>query len=90
MGRDVRAEVRDFISAHFYVPPEVMLGDDDPLQARGFIDSTGVLALIMFVEGRYGLSVEDDEVVPENLDSIARIASFVERKRPGAVQSAVP
>lgn len=87
---DLRAEVRDFISTHFYVPPDMKLGDDDPLLSRGIIDSTGVLELIMFIEGRYGLSVEDDEVVPENLGSIAHIASYVERKRLGAVQSAVP
>jgi len=86
---DVRSEVRDFISAHFYVPPDMQVEDGDPLLARGIMDSTGVLELIVFLEGRYGMSVEDDEVVPENLGSIAGIASYVERKRGGAVQSQV-
>ena len=48
---------------------------------QGIIDSTGVLELVGFLESTYAISVEDEELIPENLDSIASIASFVERKQ---------
>ena len=47
----------------------------------GLIDSTGILELVSFVEGKYGIKVADDELVPENLDSVRHIAAFVNRKR---------
>jgi acyl carrier protein len=46
----------------------------------GVVDSTGVLEIIGFLEQAFGLKVEDDEIVPANLDSIDRIVAFVERK----------
>ncbi len=46
----------------------------------GLIDSTGVLELVAFVEEKYGFKVGDDELVPENLDSVANLAGFVARK----------
>ena len=45
------------------------------------IDSTGVLELVTFLEEKYDVTVEDDEVTPENLDSVRLIAQFVQRKR---------
>jgi acyl carrier protein len=47
---------------------------------QGIIDSTGVLELVSFLEQRYGIKVEDEELVPENLDSIDNLFRFVERK----------
>ena len=49
----------------------------------GLIDSTGVLELVAFVEEKYGFKVGDDELVPENLDSVANLAAFVARKKGG-------
>ncbi|MBE7451233.1 MAG: acyl carrier protein [Kofleriaceae bacterium] len=46
----------------------------------GLIDSTGVLELVTFIEERYAIKVGDDELVPENLDSVANLAGFVVRK----------
>ena len=46
----------------------------------GLIDSTGVLELVGFIESTYNLKVGDDELVPENLDSVANLAAFVVRK----------
>jgi acyl carrier protein len=47
----------------------------------GIIDSTGVLELIMFLEEQFGIKVADEEMTPENLDSVDRIVAFVGRKR---------
>jgi len=47
----------------------------------GLVDSTGVLEIVSFIEGKYGISVGDDEMIPEHLDSVANIAAFVARKK---------
>ncbi len=49
----------------------------------GLIDSTGVLELVAYIEEKYGFKVADDELVPENLDSVANLAAFVTRKAGG-------
>jgi acyl carrier protein len=55
-------------------------GDDESLIAAGVVDSTGVLELVDFLETDLGVKVEENETLPENLDSIANIVRFVERK----------
>jgi acyl carrier protein len=57
------------------------LPGDASLIEAGIIDSTGVLELVGFLERTYGLRIADDELVPENLDSIDRVVRFVESKR---------
>ncbi len=49
----------------------------------GLVDSTGVLEIVSFLEGKYGISVSDDELTPQNLDSVANLAAFVVRKKGG-------
>jgi acyl carrier protein len=73
--------IRDFIAQNFYVADPAFLEDDDAsLTASGIVDSTGMLEVIAFVERTLGVQVADDELLPENFDSIGRIAAFVERK----------
>jgi len=81
MPDDIRARVREFVLTNFYVPTGDALKDDTSLFEGGYVDSTGVLELIAFIEGAFGVQVADAETVPENLDSIERVARFVERKR---------
>ena len=57
---------------------------DEDVLARGIVDSLGVTQLVGFVEDRYGIQVSDDDLVPANFQTLARIAEFVERKRAGA------
>ncbi len=77
---DIRQQTRDFITTNFYVADPGSLADDASLLDQGIIDSTGVLEVIGFIEDTFGIKVEDDEMLPENLDSIERIAGFVARK----------
>jgi acyl carrier protein len=72
--------IRDFIAQNFYVADPAALEDEASLTATGIVDSTGMLEVIAFVERTLGVQVADDELLPENFDSIARIAAFVERK----------
>jgi acyl carrier protein len=78
---DIRGQVREFVLSNFYVPAGDVLADEASLFDGGYVDSTGVLELIAFVESQFGITVADAETVPENLDSIARVAAFIERKR---------
>ena len=78
---DPRQQVRDFVRGNFYVSDATSLTDAASLLELGVVDSTGVLEIIGFVERSFGIQVEDDEIVPENLDSIDRITDYVARKR---------
>jgi acyl carrier protein len=77
---DTRQRIREFVTSNFFVQDAVGLTDTASLLDIGVVDSTGVLEIIAFLESTFGLTVEDDEIVPENLDSIERIAAFVGRK----------
>jgi acyl carrier protein len=78
---EIKQQIRDFITTNFYVADPSTLEDDASLLDRGIIDSTGVLEVIGFVEDNFGIKVEDNEMLPENLDSIDNIAAFVARKQ---------
>ena len=77
----LQQQIRDFVTANFYVADPKALEDRTSLLDHGIIDSTGVLEVIMFIESTFGVTVEDSEMLPENLDSIERIAAFVARKQ---------
>ena len=72
--------LREFIRDNFLYGKEPTFSDDDSFLEMGLIDSTGVLELVAHLEGRHGFTIEDDELVPENLDSIHNIEQFIERK----------
>ncbi len=76
----VETEIRQFIADRFLFGDDKKLGDDDSLLEAGIIDSTGILELINHLEERYRIKVADDELVPENLDTIAGIAAFLAKK----------
>lgn len=77
-----RRQVRDYVATNFYVRDLETLRDNSSLLDQGIIDSTGVLEVVGFVEDTFAIQVEDDDLRPENFDSIDRIASFIARKRP--------
>jgi acyl carrier protein len=74
--------IRAFILENFlFTDNGSRLEDDASFLEEGIVDSTGVLELVMFVEETYGFSVEDDEILPENFDSVEQLAAYVRRKR---------
>lgn len=76
--------IRSFILKNFlFSADEKALADDGSLIASGAIDSTGVLELIMFVEETFRIKVAEEEMLPENLDSVVKIVRFLQRKRTG-------
>jgi acyl carrier protein len=78
-------QLREFLAANFFLgdDPGGMPGSGSLIEA-GIIDSTGVLELVGFLEDTYGIRVDDEDLVPENLDSIDNIVRFVGRKQASA------
>ena len=79
---ELKAKIREYIVENF------LFGDDAPLTSdsislldEGIIDSVGVMELVAFLEGDFGLTVEDEELIPENLDSVENLASFISKKQ---------
>lgn len=78
---DLKNEIRDFILENFMMGMEENeLNDSDSLLDKGIIDSTGVLELVGFIEEKYQFTIEDDELVPDNLDSVNNLVKFIEKK----------
>ena len=76
-----KKQIWDFLASNFYIADMKALEDDTSLLDQGIIDSTGVLEVIGFLEETFGIMVDDDELLPENLDSIEGIARYVIRKK---------
>jgi acyl carrier protein len=82
MTSELHKQVRDFILENYlFTDDESVLGLDESLLERGIVDSTGMLEIIMFIEDELGVTVADEEMIPENLDSVNRITAFVSRKK---------
>ena len=79
---ELKAKIRGYIIENF------LFGDTAPLTSdgislldEGIIDSVGVMELVAFLEEDFGLTVEDEELIPENLDSVENLAGFISRKQ---------
>jgi acyl carrier protein len=80
---NVEQELRRFVIDNFpFGEVGEGLSNDDSFLDQGIIDSTGVLELVTFLEETYEIKVEDEELIPDNLDSINRLVKFIERKLP--------
>jgi acyl carrier protein len=78
---DYKAPVRRFIEETFIVgSEELQLEDSDSFMDRHVVDSTGFLELILFLEETWAVTVEDTEIVPENLDSLDGLQAYLTRK----------
>jgi acyl carrier protein len=80
---DIASALREFIRENFLFGQDTALSDDDSFLGLGIIDSTGVLELVAFLEKRLDIRVADDDLVPENLDSINNLVRFIEAKQEG-------
>lgn len=80
---NVQERVRQFIIQNFYVADPAELTDDASLIAGGWVDSTGMLEVMSFLETEFKIRIADTEMIPENLDSVAKIAKFVAGKAGG-------
>jgi acyl carrier protein len=78
----LQTEIKNFIIDNFlFGDQNHEIGLDDSFMETGIIDSTGILELIEFVEESYEIKVNDNELVPENLDSLSNISTFIINKK---------
>ena len=74
-------KIRAFIFSNFlFDAEESALDNDTSFLEQGIIDSTGVLELVEWLEETFALKVDDEELIPGNLDSVNRLAHFIARK----------
>jgi acyl carrier protein len=82
MAQHLKEPIRRFIETSFLFREERQgLVDDESLLGAGLIDSTGILELVSYIEAEFGIVVQDEEIIPENLDSVWQIAAYVDRKQ---------
>lgn len=77
----VAVEVEQFILQEIALGRDIHSLDHDLDLADGVIDSLGIVELIVFLEGKYAIKVDDDDLTPENFKSVNTIVTFVESKR---------
>ena len=81
----VEATVRGYILENLlFSSDDAELPNDASLLERGIIDSTGVLEIVLFLEGEFGIAIKASEMLPENFDSVNNMVRFVERARAAA------
>jgi len=76
----VSQTVRDFIIENYLFGEDQPFADDQSFLQTNLIDSTGILELVHFLEQTFDITVEDEEMVPENLDSLSNVTHFIVRK----------
>ena len=80
----VKQKLGKFVSDTFIKGrTDKVLSDDDSFFENEIIDSTGVLELVLFIEESFGFRVEDEEIVPDNLDSLNKLVKYVQSKSDG-------
>ena len=80
---DYKEVIREFIIDNFLFGDDSGIDENSSFLDNAIIDSTGILELVTFLEETYDIRVEDEELIPENLDSIQNIEKFLIRKRNG-------
>ncbi|MGZ8237539.1 MAG: acyl carrier protein [Methylobacter sp.] len=82
----MKKTIRHYIMENLlFTEDESILQDSSSFLDGGIIDSTGVMEIILFIEETFGIKVNDDEMLPANLDSVDNLAAFVQRKQAQAV-----
>jgi len=79
---DIKTTIKSYIVENFlFGDTDTVIDDDDSFMESGILDSTGILELITFIEGKYDIKLDDDEILPENLDSLNNLEEFIKKKR---------
>ena len=77
---ELENQIKRHVMDNFVYGDDDLLNVDTSFMANGIVDSLGVLGLVSFVEEEYGIEVADEEVVPENFDSVRNLAKYVYSK----------
>lgn len=78
---NIKTDLREYIVENFlFGDTETVFADDDSFMEEGILDSTGILDIISHVENSYNIKIDDDEILPENLDSLDKMETFIKSK----------
>ena len=78
---EIEAQIRNYVAQNLLFSDNGFgYADDDSFLQEGIVDSVGVLELVLFVEETFGVTVDDQEIVPDNFDSVNKLAAYVRRK----------
>lgn len=77
---EIREQLRTYIVDNFLFGDDKGFDDSASFLDTGIIDSTGILELISYLEGEFPIKVQDEELLPENLDSIKNLVAFLGKK----------
>jgi acyl carrier protein len=78
----IEEKLREYILESFlFSDDQSLLSNKDSFLEKGILDSTGVLEIISFLEDEYDIVVDDEDMTPENLDSIESIVAYINKKR---------
>ena len=80
---DPKATIKNFIIENFLFGNDEGLNEDTSFLDEGIIDSTGVLELVTYIEEEFAIKIDDEDLIPENLDSINNIAAYLLKKTEG-------
>jgi len=77
-------KIRAFILENYlFTDDQSELKNDDSFLDQGILDSTGILEIIFFLEDEFKIKIKDEEMIPDNLDSVDKIVGFIQRKENG-------
>ncbi len=78
---DIKKQIRQYLAENFLFSDDgFTLDDNASFLEEEVVDSTGVMELVLFVEDNFGLTVADEEIVPDNFDSVNQLAAYIQRK----------
>lgn len=77
----ITARIKTYLIERFPSARDHVLGDDDHLLANGILDSLGVLDLVGYLEQEFGITVSDDDLLPEHFETLRRLTAFVADKQ---------
>ncbi|HEY7652064.1 MAG TPA: acyl carrier protein [Methylomirabilota bacterium] len=80
-AQSISMRIRAFLIEHFPSARGHALGEDDHLLANGILDSLGVLDLVGYLEREFGITVSDDDLLPEHFETLRRLTAFVEDRQ---------
>ncbi len=78
---DIKSKLREFIKNNFLLGNDISLKDEDSFMGKGIVDSTGILEVVSFVEENFGFKIPDEDLMPENLDSINNLVTYITKKQ---------
>jgi acyl carrier protein len=84
----IKEKVKHFVDENFLFTSKVdSIGDDVSFMESGIVDSTGILEIVNFIEEDFGIQLEDDEIIPGNLDSVNLLTRFIFKKSASIITS---